>query len=261
MERINSWVSDKTQGKITQIVDSIPPDSLMFLINTIYFKGSWQKQFVLEKTVTQPFYLNTGEAKNHPLMSNFARYAYHEDETFQAVGLPYGDGRLSMYVYLPSEDRSLDDFLQRLTAEGFNSWMEQFRGREGFIELPRFTQEYDISLNGVLRQLGMISAFDAATANFSSISDQSIAMNEAKHKAVIEVNEEGTEAAAVTSIRYDIISYNEPFLMNVNRPFFFVIRDNETKSILFMGSVFEPTLSSELTWWRLQIHGYFHQVL
>lgn len=120
--------------------------------------------------------------------------------------------------------------------------MEQFRRREGFIELPRFTQEYDISLNGVLRQLGMISAFDAATANFSSISDQSIAMNEVKHKAVIEVNEEGTEAAAVTSIGYDIISYNEPFLMNVNRPFFFVIRDNETKSILFMGSVFEPTL-------------------
>jgi serpin B len=239
---INNWVKENTRGKIDQVVDQLKPDDVLFLINAIYFKGNWTKKFDQNQTAERPFYLSNGTQKQHPMMSQSGKYRYYENETFQAVSLPYGKGRLSLYVFLPRENNSLDAFQQQLAVENWQQWMNQFRMRNGSIQLPRFKFDYDIQLNNALKVLGMESAFSDG-ADFSNMTSASVAINEVKHKTFVEVNEEGTEAAAVTSVGVALTSAQmpeEPFQMVVNRPFFCAIRDNQTGTVLFMGSLREP---------------------
>lgn len=239
---INNWVKENTRGKIDQVVDQLKPDDVLFLINAIYFKGNWTKKFDQNQTAERPFYLSNGTQKQHPMMSQSGKYRYYENETFQAVSLPYGKGRLSLYVFLPRENNSLDAFQQQLAVENWQQWMNQFRMRNGSIQLPRFKFDYDIQLNNALKVLGMESAFSDG-ADFSNMTSASVAINEVKHKTFVEVNEEGTEAAAVTSVGVALTSAKmpeEPFQMVVNRPFFCAIRDNQTGTVLFMGSLREP---------------------
>jgi len=239
---INNWVKENTRGKIDQVVDQLKPDDVLFLINAIYFKGNWTKKFDQNQTAERPFYLSNGTQKQHPMMSQSGKYRYYENETFQAVSLPYGKGRLSLYVFLPRENNSLDAFQQQLAVENWQQWMNQFRMRNGSIQLPRFKFDYDIQLNNALKVLGMESAFSDG-ADFSNMTSASVAINEVKHKTFVEVNEEGTEAAAVTSVGVALTSAQMPeeaFQMVVNRPFFCAIRDNQTGTVLFMGSLREP---------------------
>ena len=239
---INNWVKENTRGKIDQVVDQLKPDDVLFLINAIYFKGNWTKKFDQNQTAERPFYLSNGTQKQHPMMSQSGKYRYYENESFQAVSLPYGKGRLSLYVFLPRENNSLDAFQQQLAVENWQQWMNQFRMRNGSIQLPRFKFDYDIQLNNALKVLGMESAFSDG-ADFSNMTSASVAINEVKHKTFVEVNEEGTEAAAVTSVGVALTSAQmpeEPFQMVVNRPFFCAIRDNQTGTVLFMGSLREP---------------------
>jgi len=174
------------------------------------------------------------------------QYAYYEEKDFQAVALPYGKGRVNMYVFLPSEQSSLKQFEQKLTAENWATWMQGFRPRPGDLTLPRFKVEYEASLNKVLKSIGMGEAFDPERADFSALAElkgQKVYITKVKHKAVVEVNEEGTEAAAVTSVGVGVTSAQVPrekFTMKVDRPFFFAIRDNRTGVVLFMGSIADP---------------------
>jgi serpin B len=240
---INSWVKENTRGKIDQIIQQISPSDVLFLINAIYFKGNWTKEFDKSQTTERPFHLLDGTEKQHPMMSQSGRYRYYDNETFQAVSLPYGEGRLSLYVFLPRETTNIEAFQQQLAVENWQQWMNQFRMRRGAIQLPRFKFDYDIQLNSALKALGMEEAFDDSTANFSNMSSARLAINEVKHKTFVEVNEEGTEAAAATSVGMVLTSArtpDEPFQMVVDRPFFCAIRDNQTGTILFMGSVVEP---------------------
>jgi serpin B len=240
---INNWVKENTRGKIDQIVQQIQPDDVLFLINAIYFKGKWTKEFDKSQTTERPFYLSDGTQKQHPMMSQSGRYRYYENENFQAVTLPYGTERLSLYVFLPRENTSLDAFQQQLAVENWQQWMNQFQLRRGSIQLPRFKFEYDIQLNTALKSLGMEAAFDGSRANFSNMTSASVKIDEVKHKTFVEVNEEGTEAAAATSVRATLTSARmpeEPFQMVVDRPFFCAIRDNQTGTVLFMGSIREP---------------------
>lgn len=239
---INGWVKENTRGKIDQIVGQLKPDDVLFLINAIYFKGNWTKKFDKNQTTEHPFYLAGGGQKQHPMMSQSGKYRYFENETFQAVSLPYGKGRMSLYVFLPSKNTSLDSFQQQLTSENWKQWINQLRMRQGSIQLPRFKFEYDTKLNNALKALGMETAF-SSSANFSNMTSASVAINEVKHKTFVEVNEEGTEAAAATSVGIALTSAQtpqEPFKMVVDRPFFCAIRDNQTGTILFMGSIKEP---------------------
>jgi serpin B len=177
------------------------------------------------------------------MMSQSGRYRYYENENFQAVTLPYGTERLSLYVFLPRKNTSLDAFQQQLAVENWQQWMNQFQMRRGSIQLPRFKFEYDIQLNTALKSLGMEAAFDGSRANFSNMTSASVKIDEVKHKTFVEVNEEGTEAAAATSVRATLTSARmpeEPFQMVVDRPFFCAIRDNQTGTVLFMGSIREP---------------------
>lgn len=239
---INSWVKENTKGKINQIVDKIDPNQVLFLLNAIYFKGSWATKFDATQTANKPFYLANGTQKQHPMMSQRGKYLYSENEQFQAVALPYGKGRFSFYIFLPKQNSTLRAFQQQLNPENWETWMTQFRRREGAIQLPRFKMEYDIELTNALKGLGMDIAF-SSRADFAQMSTADVEISEVKHKTFVEVNEEGTEAAAVTSVAIAQTSVQmpqEPFRMIVDRPFFSCIRDNQTGTLLFMGSIVEP---------------------
>lgn len=240
---INNWVKENTQGKIEKIVENIDPDQVLFLLNAIYFKGSWTREFDQDKTAEFPFSLSSGEEKQHPMMSQSGDYKYYETEQFQAVNLPYGEnGRVSFYVFLPKQNSNLKSFYQNLNAANWETWMSQFAKREGSVRLPRFKMDYEATLNDALSALGMEEAF-SNNANFSEMGNN-LKISEVKHKTFVEVNEEGTEAAATTSVGIELTSATvpsqKPFKMIVNRPFFCAIRDNQTGSILFMGSIVEP---------------------
>jgi serine protease inhibitor len=237
---INNWVSQKTQGKIDRIVDQISPDQVLFLINAIYFKGNWETPFDKSQTANQTFSLPDGTSKQHPMMSQAGLYGYYETDKFQAVSLPYGEeGALAMCIFLPNSNSNLATFLQQLTPENWNQWMQilKFRREDGSIEIPRFKMEYEVELNSTLIALGMAGIFDISKADFSPMTDDNVAVDSVKHKTFVEVNEEGTEAAAVTSME---VSFGVPFQMNVDRPFFCAIQDHTTGTILFMGTIVDP---------------------
>ncbi|MGH7456954.1 MAG: serpin family protein, partial [bacterium] len=185
-----------------------------------------------------------GAKKQHPMMSQTGRYRYLENDEFQAISLPYGAGSMSMYIFLPGKNSNLNTFLANLNAAKWESWMTQLRSQEGNITLPRFKLEYEVVLNNALKALGMESAFDPQRANFKEMCAVSPGANvfigEVKHKTFVEVNEEGTEAAAVTSGGMRATAYIPPFNVVIDRPFFCAIRDNQTGTMLFMGTIVEP---------------------
>jgi serpin B len=242
---INAWVKDKTKDKIDKIVDSIDADSVLFLINAIYFKGAWSAEFDKARTKDDVFTTLAGSKKRLPMMSQSGKYNYYENKSFQAVSLPYGAGRVSMYVFLPSPGTSINQFLPSLTSANWDTWMKEFSKTEGVIVLPRFKVEYEVLLNASLKTLGMGVAFDPDRANFTGMfqGGHNAFISKVKHKTFAEVNEEGTEAAAVTSTEMVVTSMpvqKKTFRMVVDRPFFFAIRDNKTGSVLFLGSIVDP---------------------
>jgi serine protease inhibitor len=241
---INRWVAEKTQEKIKQLVKAEQiGEAIVLLINAIYFKGIWTQKFDQDQTKERAFTLLDGNLKPHPMMSQSGRYFYYERETFQAVSLPYGGGRVSMYIFLPKQPSSIEAFQALLTAENWRSWMSQFYEMKGDIVLPRFKVEYGKSLKDTLVALGMDDAF-SSNANFEGMGVGALTISEVIHKAVIEVNEEGTEAAAATAVVMTKgIGVMSRFSMIVDRPFFYAIRDNQTGALLFMGFVLNPATS------------------
>jgi len=242
---INLWVNTNTNGKIPKILDEINSDLVLFLINAIYFKGTWQTEFDPAHTRDGTFHLASGDEKQVPLMTRSGDYSYYEnyDEMFQAISIPYGDERMSMYIFLPFRESDLNAFLDRLNREQWENWIAQFSEQEIFLSIPKFKLEYEKTLNNPLQSLGMAIAFAPGRADFSRMADlerlgKNLYIGEVLHKAVVEVNEEGSEAAAVTSIGIRATSLPPQFI--ANRPFFFAIRDNQTRTVLFMGIVVDP---------------------
>ena len=244
--QINGWVAKKTKDKITQIVDTIDESSILFLINAIYFKGSWTEEFDKEATREETFYLLGGTEKKHPMMQRSGSYLYLKGDGFQAASVPYGDGRTSMYVFLPDERAGLGEFHAKLSAENWDAWMGSFAKLSGRITLPRFKLEFKAKLKPALTNLGMGVAFDGSRANFGGMikrADANAYIFDVVHKTFVDVNEEGTEAAAATSVEMRLTSVMEPthpFDMRCDHPFFVAIRDNETGLVLFMGSIVKP---------------------
>jgi len=241
--RINAWVSQNTQGKIEKIVDRIDPLDILFLINAIYFKGKWTEPFDKARTQKRIFTRADGRQLEHPMMSQGGVYKYYRGPKFQAVSLPYGQGRVSMDIFLPDRDSSLQEFLRHLNAKTWENWLSEFKMTPGDIVLPRFKLEYAAELSEPLKTLGMAVAFDANQANFEHLCKQQAYISRVKHKTFVEVNEEGTEAAAATSVGITLSAapVSPPrFNMVVDRPFFLSIRDQHTGTILFMGAIVEP---------------------
>lgn len=242
LQEINHWVSQSTQGRITQILDRLTPDDVLYLINAIYFKGKWSKPFDPKQTQSKPFYRDHGQPQILPMMHQWGRYDYFENSHFQAIRLPYGDRRLSLDLFLPQQGKTLLDLTAELTPEHWQQWNEQFRPRDGSIQLPRFKLEYGTELRRSLSALGMGIAFDPQQANFSRLSPDPLFIGLVRHKTFLEVNEEGTEAAGVTAVGMTRTAApnKPPFQMVVDRPFFCVIRDHQTGAILFMGTIVDP---------------------
>lgn len=243
---INAWVEENTQGKIEQIVDDpIDPNICMFLINAIYFKGSWVYQFDESQTEEKPFYLLDGSTTTCQLMSQKAVHGHLFNENFAAVDLPYGDGSYSMILFLPEQGRNPDDLIAQLNSENVNAWLGQFSSDSVDVFIPRFKLEYDRELKDDLTALGMGIAFDPNNADFNNMYSIGYGINvfisKVKHKTFVEVNEEGTEAAAVTSVGMGYTSIPETPVFRADRPFVFMIRENETGTILFIGKVMDPT--------------------
>lgn len=228
---INSWVSEKTSSKIERIITSdIDPLMVMYLINVIYFKGDWQVQFDPKRTKSETF---AGTEKCE-MMSMTADLSYWETDRFQAVNLPYGQGDFSMTVILPAEDVAPAEIISDFNMDYWLALQDEFHPLNGFLALPRFRIEYDITLNQLLRQLGMEEAFDRDLADFNAISDSPLYVSQVLQKTFLEVNEEGTEAAAATMIGMKTVSIQEPgFVMKVNRPFLLFIQQGDL--LLFGG--------------------------
>lgn len=243
-EMINNWVKKATNNKIDKIEDGpFNSDLVAILINAIYFNGNWKYELDKEQTELRPFHLEDGTAKNVPLMKLTKKLPYLENESFQAVSLPYGDNEMSMKIFLPKENVRLEDFRKLLTDDNWEKWSSEFQEKEGTILFPRFQLEYEIMLNATLEKLGMVTAFNK-NANFTKMIKEpdSVWISKVKQKTFIDVNEKGTEAAAVTSTEMvtESFSPDQTFRMEVNRPFFFIITDEKTGTILFVGAISNP---------------------
>jgi len=240
---INQWVSDNTHGKITKIINQINPDDIMFLINAIYFKGIWTYKFNPELTQQSDFYHPAGNSIPCQLMHQERIFSYLENEEIQAVNLPYSIGDFRMAIILPGDETPLNNIILNMSDEQLYHWLNSFHDQKGILEFPKFKFAYEKKLNGVLSKLGMAIAFDQENADFSSLytGPGKVFISEVKHKSFIQVDEEGTEAAAATSVTITLTSAgNDEFYMRVDRPFIFVLYDSHSKTILFIGKVVEP---------------------
>ena len=240
---INDWVYNNTNGKIDKIVNSIDPTVVMYLINAMYFKGTWKYEFDKNETIDDWFTVPNGNQVPCKLMVQENDFSYFENSEFQAIDLPYGGGNFSMTVLLPLPDRNVDSLIENFSEENWAIWMSSFSEQSGTLLLPKFKLEYEITLNDVLKSMGMEIAFTAGQADFSKMytGPFDLYIDEVKHKTYVKVDEEGTEAAAVTSVSIGLTSAGgSGFTMRVDRPFVFVIREKNSGSILFIGKIVEP---------------------
>lgn len=238
---INQWVSNKTEGKITKILDEISPDEKVFLINALYFNAIWKKAFDVKNTTPGTFNSSEGPLSNILYLNSKDTFNYFENEQMQLVELPYGNGLYSMMIALPKTNKTLESLVNELNPTDWESWVDNMRSLKVHLSLPKFKLEYEIELNEVLKTLGMPIAF-TDKADFSNISIYPLAISKVIHKTYIDVNEAGTEAAAVTSIGFEVTSMPielEP-VFRADKPFVFVICEKQTGAILFMGKVGKP---------------------
>jgi serpin B len=238
---INDWVSHKTHGKIEKIIDSIDPAVMMFLINAIYFNCVWETEFDPDNTHRANFYKEDGSLfAEVDMMKLESTFRVANQQAFRAIELPYKNGKFSMYLFLPSEESSVNQLVQELDGATWDQWMEAFSEQEDFkVYMPRFEFEFDRTLGDDLKAMGMDIAF-TEQADFSGISPIPLFIADVIHKTYIKVNEKGTEAAAVTAIIMELTSVQPMSELRLDRPFLFAITENSSKSILFIGKVAEP---------------------
>ena len=240
---INAWVAEKTHDLITEIVEKpIDPMLVMFLINAVYFKGDWSSQFDKSDTHADTFHAPQGD-ETVQMMVQKSDFRIVETTDLSAIELPYGHGLFRMTILLPHADVNVDDVVASLTPEQWEQLQAQFAGageREFTVYLPRFELKWETVLNDVLSALGMAEAFDPNRADFSGIvAAGGLFISRVRHKTYVRVDEEGTEAAAVTSVEVGATSA-QPDIFRVDRPFVFVIHDNHSGALLFAGKIVSP---------------------
>jgi serpin B len=214
---------------------------MMILINAIYFNCVWEVEFDPEDTDEAPFYTEDGQVYGQVDMMHLESTFYTAfTEEFSAVELPYKNGKFSMFLFLPAETSSVDKLVAQLDGQTWNSWLEEFSEIEEFtVQMPKFKFEYERSMAEDLKDMGLAVAF-TDEADFSGISPIDLLISDVIHKTYIDVNEEGTEAAAVTAIVFETTSIGPPSFIRLDRPYLFAITENSSKSILFIGKVSEP---------------------
>lgn len=243
LETINNWCAQKTNNLIKNPLDAISNDAVMYLINAIYFKGIWQKQFDKKATRQRDFYSETGEASKANMMNLIDSIPYFEDDLLQAIDLPYGNGAFSMTLMLPQPGKTTENILNSLNLNRWNSLIGGFSKQNVSVFLPRFTTKNKLEMKPVMQNLGMKLAF-TEMADLSGISDARLLISRIIHSTYLDVNEEGTEAAAVTIVEVMTTSVGPQVLsFNANKPFLLAIREKSTGAILFVGKIEKPGLN------------------
>ncbi|MFH1851638.1 MAG: serpin family protein [Candidatus Neomarinimicrobiota bacterium] len=239
---INAWVADNTNNKIQEILTVIPPAAVMYLINAIYYKAIWQYEFDEKYTGSANFYVTPENPVSVDMMLLTADLNYFTDDRVQVVELNYGCGNYTMTIFLPKLPLDINEFLNDLTAEQLDYYLSNLEEKTGTVRLPRLKTAYKLTLNDVLIQLGMGIAF-SDQADFTRINPGgNLFISRVLHKTFVQIDEEGTEAAAVTAVEVSLTSVGPDvdFSLNVNRPYIFLIREQQTGAILFTGKIHGP---------------------
>ncbi len=241
---INEWVEEKTNQKIKELIKSGVLDAMtrLVLTNAIYFKGNWASQFNKDRTREAPFTLPGGDKTNVSMMNKTEEFSHLATENFQVLELPYVDNGLSMIIFLPNKPDGLGEFEKSLTAENLSLWLGQLQKRKVIVSIPKFKMTSEFSLASTLKSMGMTDAF-TAKADLSGINGKrDLFISAVIHKAYVDVNEEGTEAAAATAVAIKLLSAgpDQTPVFRADHPFVFMIRDNNSGGILFMGRVMNP---------------------
>jgi serpin B len=246
---INTWVEDKTNQKIKDLIPigALDTATRLVLVNAIYFKGNWTSPFQADATKDAPFRLPSGQTVQAPLMFQKKHFGYGETDDLQVLEMPYAGDDLSMLVLLPKKADGLAALENNLTAANLAKWTQEMRSPDVMVYLPKFKMTCRFSLNDTLKAMGMSDAFDAGKADFSGMDGtRNLFISAAVHKAFVEVNEQGTEAAAATGIAMGLTSLPAPPIeFRADHPFLFLIRERQTGSLLFLGRVTDPTAAGE----------------
>ena len=241
---INDWVRQSTNGKIDKIVDGpIPNDVVMYLINAIYFNGSWTTRFDRNQTRTEQFHTIGGTTAPIAMMRRTDTIRVAETADAQVVDLPYGGGAYTMTILLPKEGKSLRDVVATLTADAWQAAVTGATARSVELQMPKFTLRWEALLNDPLQALGMRQAFQGDVADFTRMSRDAgnrLYISKVKQKSFVDVHEEGTEAAAVTSVEIRVVCTCGPQVIRIDRPFVFAIRERFSGTILFLGKIVRP---------------------
>jgi serpin B len=244
---INQWVEQKTQDKIKDLLQpgALRSDTRLVLTNAIYFKGDWETQFDKAQTKNEDFHLSPAQTTTAPLMHREGRFSYFDGGTFQILEVPYKSKELSMIVFLPKDPGGLPGLEQSLTDSNLQQWLRQLVSvSKVVVTMPKFKMTQQFELGSTLSAMGMPQAFSSG-ADFSGMTGhRDFAISEVIHKAYIDVNEEGTEAAAATAMTMRALARPAPQapppVFRADHPFVFMIRDNRSASILFMGRMADP---------------------
>lgn len=240
VKKINDWCSDHTYGLIPEIIKDVDEGKLAILMNAMYFKSRWVESLKFDKAQTkdEPFNLGNGAKKNVPMMKNHSTLLCQGTDVFTAVRLPYGNGAYSMVVVLPDEGFTLEDVLESLNGETWSDFFRNMVSCDVDLWLPKFETKFRIELNDILSAMGMPSAFDKDAADFKAMSEFALHLSLVTQDAVIKVDEEGTEAAAVSKGEPEGIMDIRPgshVVFHADRPFLYLITEHSTGAIIFAG--------------------------
>ncbi len=242
---INNWVANATNDKIPTIIDAIGGDVVMYLINAVYFYGTWKYEFDPAQTQKRDFYVSSAQTVEVDMMEMEAELKYFYDAELQIAEIPYGQGNYVMDILVPASDETPEEVIAGLTPERWQELSQGLYNQNIILSMPKFKFDFEKNLVPSLQALGMTDMFIDGIADFSGIDGLGgLFVSAVKHKTYIDVNEEGTEAAAVTSVEFSVTSVNPdgPIYLFANKPFVFVIRETSTGIILFTGVVRNPTL-------------------
>ncbi|TLU97922.1 serpin family protein [Dyadobacter luticola] len=240
-DKINQWASDKTNGKIKKVLDEIDENKVMFLLNALYFKGDWKSQFDSKQTVEMPFNLEGGGTKSVKMMNVKSTFPATFNNTFSAVKLPYSSGQFSMTLLIPYGQNTIDGVLAEMTASKWREVSAEMRDRNVKVGLPRFKLDYSAKLNATLEKMGINKIFSSSAQLGKINKNEHLVVDFVKQDAYLGIDEQGTEAAAVTSIGIDVTSVSPDENRYIcDRPFGLIITENTSNTILFMGRIKNP---------------------
>ena len=237
LKTINGWCDKQTNGMIPKVLDEVSTDMLAYLFNAMYFKSQWKEKFPKGNTSDETFTAGSGAAKKVPMMKNREDFPYQDNDDFRVVSLPYGNGAFSMKVILPQEGKTLSEVTAALKTTDWNEFLSEMVRCDVDLWLPKFETKYSKKLNDILSDMGMPSAFSAIAADFKAMSDDALCLSFVKQDAVIKVDEEGTEAAVVSSagMKNTSAGPGEHIVFHADHPFLYLITESSTGAILFAG--------------------------